>query len=224
MFSSDSFPFRQQQRTNVQNPAAALLNRVSQAAVSSWEFALSFHQPNEDQTTASSGWQRFSRVIAFLLAIAITVTVYLLRETITEWAGFGYAGVFTIMLVSNATVILPAPSWLFVLATSNALNPVLLGLVAAIGASIGELTGYLAGYAGRDTIENRFWYRRVVRLMARYGAWIIVILGAIPNPIFDVAGIAAGALRVPAWKFLAAAIVGKTIRFVLLALLGTWLL
>jgi membrane protein YqaA with SNARE-associated domain len=40
----------------------------------------------------------------------------------------------------------------------------------------------------------------------------IFLLAAIPNPIFDVGGIIAGALQMKGWKFLVAAALGKSIR------------
>ncbi len=45
----------------------------------------------------------------------------------------------------------------------------------------------------------------------------LFLLAALPNPIFDVGGIIAGVLKMPVWKFLMAAIVGKTIRLGLTA-------
>jgi membrane protein YqaA with SNARE-associated domain len=52
----------------------------------------------------------------------------------------------------------------------------------------------------------------------------IFLLAFIPNPVFDVAGIAAGALRIPVWKFIAATMLGRTLRFILLAYFGAWAL
>jgi membrane protein YqaA with SNARE-associated domain len=42
----------------------------------------------------------------------------------------------------------------------------------------------------------------------------LFLLAAIPNPLFDVAGVAAGALRYPVWGFLVAVLVGKLVKFV----------
>jgi membrane protein DedA with SNARE-associated domain len=48
--------------------------------------------------------------------------------------------------------------------------------------------------------------------MERHGMLAIFLLAAIPNPIFDVGGLIAGVLKMPVWRFLLAAIIGKSIR------------
>ena len=56
--------------------------------------------------------------------------------------------------------------------------------------------------------------------MRRFGGPVIFVAAAIPNPFFDVAGILAGATKLPIWVFFGATLLGKTIRFFLLASLG----
>ena len=58
--------------------------------------------------------------------------------------------------------------------------------------------------------------------MEKYGAPAIFVLAFVPNPIFDLAGMAAGAIRMEWWKFLLAASAGKILRFILLAYFGIW--
>ena len=45
--------------------------------------------------------------------------------------------------------------------------------------------------------------------MCRFGDATVFVMAAIPNPLFDVAGMAAGSLRFPLWRFLLAAFLGK---------------
>ena len=89
---------------------------------------------------------------------------------------------------------------------------------------MGELTGYLAGLSGRAIIEDRARYDRMVAWTQRYGLWVILVLSVIPNPVFDLAGMAAGALRIPVHKFLLVCWLGKTIKTTLFALGGKALL
>ncbi len=79
------------------------------------------------------------------------------------------------------------------------------------------MTGYLAGMSGKQIIENRAYYEKVQRQMDRHGGWVFFILAAIPNPLFDIAGIAAGMVRFPVWKFLLSSGAGKTLKAMLLA-------
>ncbi len=164
------------------------------------------------------------RVLAVLFSIGITVAIIAARDSIGKYAAYGYPGVLIISALGNATLILPAPSWAIVFAVGGVLNPYWVGVFAGVGAAVGEMTGYLAGFGGRTVVENRARYQQLEALMDKYGAWLIFALAAIPNPIFDVGGILAGSLKMPWWKFLGAAAAGKTLRFVLLALFGASLL
>jgi membrane protein YqaA with SNARE-associated domain len=51
---------------------------------------------------------------------------------------------------------------------------------------------------------------------------VIFVLAVIPNPVFDVAGIAAGALRMPVLRYLGAAAAGKVIKNILVAGGASW--
>jgi len=162
-------------------------------------------------------------IAAVLASVGITLGIILLRGHIKEFAVYGYPGIFVISFIGNATLILPAPSFAVVFAVGGALNPLLVGVVAGLGATLGELTGYLAGVGGRYAIENRVLFNRVERWMRKGGPLVIFILAIIPNPAFDVGGIVAGALKMPVWQFILAAWAGKSIRFTLLALSGQFL-
>jgi membrane protein YqaA with SNARE-associated domain len=56
--------------------------------------------------------------------------------------------------------------------------------------------------------------------MAHYGVATLLVLSAIPNPFFEFAGITAGAVRMNFWRFLLAVAIGKTIRVILLVIIG----
>jgi len=53
-------------------------------------------------------------------------------------------------------------------------------------------------------------------LMINQGSVALFTLSVIPNPIFDVAGIAAGSLGYPLRKFLLWVLLGKVIKFILI--------
>ena len=53
---------------------------------------------------------------------------------------------------------------------------------------------------------------------------IIFLLGIIPNFFFDIGGMVAGATRMPLWRFILAAWLGKSIRLTIVAMSGSaWL-
>jgi membrane protein DedA with SNARE-associated domain len=161
---------------------------------------------------------------AAFLAVLITVSLLLLREQIAQLGVYGYWGVLLVSLLGNATVIFPAPSFAIVFVVGGTLHPLGVGIAAGVGAAIGEMTGYLAGVGGRAVFEDRQLYQRLAGWMQEHGMLAVFILAVIPNPVFDVGGMVAGALKMPAWKFLLAAALGKSVRFYILALSGRLLL
>ena len=56
----------------------------------------------------------------------------------------------------------------------------------------------------------------------RWSLATILVLAAIPNPVFDVAGAVAGALRFPLWKFCVYGGIGRIIKHTLVAWAGAW--
>jgi uncharacterized membrane protein YdjX (TVP38/TMEM64 family) len=155
-----------------------------------------------------------------LLSAAITLAILAWHDRIKGLGQYGYLGVFLISLMGNATVVLPAPSLAAVFAIGSVLNPVLVGLAAGVGEALGELTGFLAGYGGRAVVEDRAAFQRLERWVGRYGLIVIFVLSVIPNPLFDLAGIAAGMLRFPLWQFLLSCWAGKTLKTMAFALAG----
>ncbi len=109
------------------------------------------------------------------------------------------------------------PGLAFTALAGAAGNPLVIGIVAGVGQALGETTGYLAGYSGQELIDNSPRYMRMASWMQRYGALTIFVLALIPNPLFDVAGIVAGALRMRFWIYISVTITGKVIKNVVLA-------
>jgi membrane protein YqaA with SNARE-associated domain len=184
-------------------------------------------QPRDDVSAAAvpkeGRWRGFPllRALALFLSLAITAAIIIFRQHLAAFAGYGYLGVFVVSLLGNATVILPVPSLLAVFAGGTAFNPFIVGLVAGVAEPLGELTGYLAGYGGAAIVENRQRFQRLQHWMQRHGFITILVLSAIPNPLFDMAGVSAGALRMPVWKFLLSCWIGKTAKALAIAWLGS---
>jgi uncharacterized membrane protein YdjX (TVP38/TMEM64 family) len=162
-----------------------------------------------------------AQMLALMFSITLTVLVVVFRDEILKLKSWGYLGVFLINVLGNATVLFPVPSLAVTFAGGSVLNPFLVGLVAGVAEPIGELTGYLAGYGGSAMFENRSRYAQIKGWMQKRGFLTIFVLSAIPNPIFDMAGMAAGALRFPLWKFVVSCWLGKTLKATVIALLGS---
>jgi membrane protein YqaA with SNARE-associated domain len=167
-------------------------------------------------TTEAKKSSRIGRILTLVLAVSISIAIIWMTNRysaeIERLRELGYLGLFIISVIGNATLIIPAPVFVVACAMGQVLDPVPVGIVAGLGAAIGELTGYMAGYGGEAVIPEGDLYQRLRAFMQRRGMLTIFLLAAIPNPIFDVGGLIAGVMKMPVWKFLIAAWIGKSIR------------
>jgi uncharacterized membrane protein YdjX (TVP38/TMEM64 family) len=66
--------------------------------------------------------------------------------------------------------------------------------------------------------------RAVEWLMGRYGLPTLFVLAVIPDPVFEFAGILAGATRIGFWRFMLVVVSGNCVRGLLVAYYGEKLL
>ncbi len=161
-------------------------------------------------------YENLLRLAVFLAVLVIVGLAIFLRERI-DYDQIGYAGLALIVLVASGGLVLPVPSLAAVCAASTFLDPLYLALVAGGAGTLGELTGYFLGYSGRGILKESWLYLRLERWTRRRGWLVLFFFALVPNPIFDVVGIAAGALRYPLWRFLGIVFVGKLGKFLALA-------
>jgi membrane protein YqaA with SNARE-associated domain len=161
------------------------------------------------------------QILLLFLAVGISLAIVWFtnryQAELRNLGNYGYLGLFVISIIGNATLIIPAPVFVVACAAGVVYGPIGVGLVAGLGSALGELTGYMAGAGGKALIPQGRRYEQFTRFMQRHGMLTIFLLGAIPNPIFDVGGLIAGALRMKVWKFILAAWAGKAIRLTLTA-------
>ena len=173
------------------------------------------------QSAWLSGWKLYTvRILAFVVAIAITVFIFSVRDHIEQLEGYGYPSIFLLSLLANATIIIPAPAIALSFAFGAVFNPLGVALAAGIGAALGETTGYLVGFSGQGVVDDIQIYKKLETWTARHGALLILILAFIPNPFFDLAGVAAGALKMPIGSFLLWTWLGKTLKMLVFAFAG----
>ena len=139
-----------------------------------------------------------------------------------EFAPLAYLVVFGSTLLSSATIFFPAPGVAIIMAAAAKWNPAIVALVASVGGTLGELTAYYAGHVGRKIIVTQYRkrYEQAVAWMNRYGLWAIFAFALIPMLIFDLVGLAAGALKLKLWKFLLACWGGRIVRSFVEAYVG----
>ncbi len=178
--------------------------------------------PRLDDTTAASPWRP---VLIFAGTIMLTVGLVLLPFDARRFGSLGYGVLFVLTLLSSATIVLPSPALAAALQAAKTLDPLAVGLVGGLAAGLGEATGYFAGRSGTQIMQlrSRRLGRSIEGYVQRWGMLTVFVLAAIPLPLIDLAGIAAGALGLSFWRFEVACIAGKTVRFLLVAFLGRYL-
>ena len=164
--------------------------------------------------------KKHSYLLSLIFALVISVVIFIFRDKFVQLEGYGYLGIFLISVLGNATVILPVPVILTAFIGGGIFNPFIVGIVTAIGAAIGELTGYLVGYGGKVVIKDSKKLIKIEGWMKKHGLWVLFVLSAIPNPFFDLAGIVAGATGVPVYKYLIVVTLGKMVKFITISYLG----
>jgi len=129
-----------------------------------------------------------------------------------------YLVVFVTTLVSNASIIVPVPFFVAIMiAAASKWNPVLIALTASSAGTLGEITGYYAGYLGKKIIitEATPGYEKLVAWMKRHGMLAVFLLSLQPILPFDIAGLISGASRIPLWKFVLPCWAGKFPKYLL---------
>ncbi len=164
------------------------------------------------------------RGLVLLAVIVLTVVLIIYREKIQDLQAYGYPGIFLFSILANATILIPVPGVVFTSAMGAIFHPFWVATAAGAGAALGELSGYLAGFSGQAVVENSERYERVVRWMDKYGDVTILVLAFIPNPLFDLAGMVAGILKMPVWKFLIYCVIGKILKMLMFAYAGEWVM
>lgn len=184
----------------------------------------------EAETLAQTGRSPvFPLEYALLAAIVILVTAFaflffFFDVSYRQLTAYGYIGLFAISLISASSIVLPMPGAAAITGAGAVLHPVLgipvpllVGLVAGPAEALGELTGYAAGYGGSPLFRERSFYLRVKSWMEKRGVVTMFLLSCVPNPLVDVAGVAAGAVRMRLLHFFAGVLMGKVFKNVYLS-------
>jgi len=154
-------------------------------------------------------------ILRLLLAIAILLGVsYLLLRLVPDlehFAELGYLGLFVATFIASAALFFPLPGLAVVFVAATVLSPPWVALVASLGSTLGEISGYFVGRFGvTGLIQSRLkLYSTAEHWMQRYGVFAVWFFAAFPLLIFDLMAVAAGALRLPVWKFLLATWLGR---------------
>ncbi len=168
--------------------------------------------------------RRLFQIAAFILIFALSIGLFFLARSyldLEDLLRYGYLGIFLISL-SCVTIMFPLPWEAVIIAAGTTLNPLWVGIIASIGATLGELSSYFVGYWGRKIIFGEYSgrYEKAESWLKKYGSRTVFVFALLPILIFDLVGLAAGAFRFPLWKFILACWAARLIRCLAEAYLG----
>jgi membrane protein YqaA with SNARE-associated domain len=166
-------------------------------------------------------WVWLRPALVGLVFLVLNVAAYLWLSSpvgqalLASLRDYAAIGAFIVMLVANATVIVPVP-WPGILIPIAQQSESLWQIIVAgaFGSVLGESVAFFIGRSGRGVVEEtRFyhWFQRQLDRPWRAFA-VLLLLSAPPNPAFDVAGLTAGAMGLPYWLFFVATFLGRLVR------------
>jgi membrane protein YqaA with SNARE-associated domain len=165
-------------------------------------------------------------VTGVALLIALNIAVYLAPIDYPALASFAYVGAFLVCFLANALVAVPIP-YIPIIAHIGATADSAAVVVAlgALGSVLGESVAFFIGRAEQGLVSERPIYQRLHRLAERkWLAGLLVFALAVPlNPLFDVAGLAAGAVGMRFRVFFVAVFAARILRLAVIVWLGAML-
>lgn len=172
-------------------------------------------------------FQGLSAGIIFLSSIALSVVFFIFKDYFKEASSLGLFGLFFVNFVSSATFFVSAPAFLTIITGGNIYSPILVALVASLGACLGDMLGFAFGHSGRRLTRKKLDRYRIMRFLEKHfhkhGALIIFLLAVIPNPFFDAIGILAGVVNYSPIRFFTTMLLGRFLRYWALAQVGATL-
>lgn len=177
--------------------------------------------------------------MALLATVALSAAAIVYKNdlmNISNMAGYSLLGVLIVSFIAGSTVsitAIPVPYWLLVFTLPSILAvqwgilaPVWVGLLSALGATLGHIPTFMIGYGSRslsqkvsERFNNRF-YKKTIGWAERYGAWAVFVTSVILNPMHLPLTIAFGALRFPPLKWFFFSLLGNIVKSLSIAFSG----
>ncbi|MHA1724516.1 MAG: hypothetical protein ACTSYC_09645 [Promethearchaeota archaeon] len=165
----------------------------------------------------------------FLAVSGINFGQWLANLVMSYYNTFGdigiYIGVFLISIFGNFTIIFPVPytiALIVISAVVPGVNPFFLGIVGALGASIGEISAWLIGRGSKEIIGDSKSIERMKKYVdTGWAPFLIMFFAATPLPD-DAFLIVLGIAQYSIIKTLVYCFIGKFILCFLCSALPIW--
>jgi membrane protein YqaA with SNARE-associated domain len=135
----------------------------------------------------------------------------------------GYFGAFLSGFLGSSFIFISIfPSYIIVPILATQLNPILVGVLAGIGAAVGQFLHYYIGLGGRAVLSEKYKkaFDKWEKKLDKYGVVLIFAFAATPLTPDDLLWIPLGAMKYPKLKALAAALAGKIVLNLAYAFVG----
>ena len=177
-----------------------------------------------------------------LIGATIAVCVLLIRywKYLNQFQILIYLGLFFTAILAGSPIPIPTPCMALTLALGSKFEPVVIGLIAGLGAAIGSMLVYFSARTGRrffPTLNisdpaNKVYSSRVGKFLQRIkipsilkfvnkrGIVGVFLFSIFPNPLLMPTLFTMGINRIRAWKVAIACWMGQSVLFLALAFLG----
>jgi membrane protein YqaA with SNARE-associated domain len=168
-------------------------------------------------------------ILTFVLVVGVVVSISVVFWIIASgtpeetWKSVGYPSAFLLGLIGAASVIVPVPTTVALLAVAGLriFDQTLLALAFGFGAAIGQLTSYVVGYAGRMIVSKKHERRlnAMLTIFERYGMIAVFLFALTPLPD-SLLFIPLGLVHYSLWRVFVAAVAGKIVMSLIITHVG----
>jgi membrane protein YqaA with SNARE-associated domain len=162
-------------------------------------------------------------ILFLVISIVLPIFIFVFQDFFKSTQSLGLFGIFLTNLITGMSLI-PAPGFLSVIAGGSVYPIVLVALVSALGATIGDFVFFIIGFSGRNLtvkkLQKKILFQVLEQYFKKYGGWVLFFASLVPNPIFDSFGLIFGIFGFSITRFIIIITIGRFLRFLILARIG----
>jgi uncharacterized membrane protein YdjX (TVP38/TMEM64 family) len=177
-----------------------------------------------------------------LISVTIVVCVLLIRywKYLEQFQILIYLGLFFTAILAGSPIPIPTPCMALTLTLGSRFDPVVIGLIAGLGAAIGSMLVYVTARTGRHFLPSlniadptnkiytsgigKFLQKikipRILKFINKRGVIGVFLFSVFPNPLLMPVLFTMGINRARAWRVAIACWLGNSMLFLALAFLG----